>query len=100
MTFWRNVLPNMLLQGQNAVLVVKKTLQNFYQCGAGLCPWPAWSALNQNKQIYTMHSSNGNLSSEAPFEECMAENVSSQRILPSYTLQNLNGLKRSFLTKK
>ena len=32
MTFWRNVLPNMLLQGQNAVLVVKKTPQNFYQC--------------------------------------------------------------------
>ena len=32
MTFWRNVLPNILLQGQNAVLVVKKTLQNFYQC--------------------------------------------------------------------
>ena len=32
MTFWRNVLPNMLLLGQNAVLVVKKTLQNFYQC--------------------------------------------------------------------
>ena len=30
--FWRNVLPNMLLLGQNAVLVVKKTLQNFYQC--------------------------------------------------------------------
>ena len=29
--FWRNVLPNMLLLGQNAVLVVKKTLQNFYQ---------------------------------------------------------------------
>ena len=34
MTFWRNVLPNMLLQGQNAVLVVKKTPQNFYQCAA------------------------------------------------------------------
>ena len=32
MTFWRNVLPNKLLQGQNAVLVVKKTPQNFYQC--------------------------------------------------------------------
>ena len=32
MTFWRNVLPNILLQGQNAVLVVKKTPQNFYQC--------------------------------------------------------------------
>ena len=32
MTFWRNVLTNILLQGQNAVLVVKKTPQNFYQC--------------------------------------------------------------------
>ena len=27
MTFWRNILPNILLQGQNAVLVVKKTPQ-------------------------------------------------------------------------
>ena len=34
MTFWRNFLPNILLQGQNAVLVVKKTPQNFYQCTA------------------------------------------------------------------
>ena len=32
MTFLRNVLPNVLLQGQNAVLVVKKMPQNFYQC--------------------------------------------------------------------
>ena len=32
MTFWRNVLPNMLLQGQNAVVVVRKTPQNFNQC--------------------------------------------------------------------
>ena len=32
MTFWRNVCPNMLLQGQNAVLVLKKPPQNFYQC--------------------------------------------------------------------
>ena len=31
MSFWRNVLP-ILLQGQNAVLVVKKSPQNFYQC--------------------------------------------------------------------
>ena len=29
--FWRNVLHNILLHGQNAVLVVKKSLQNFYQ---------------------------------------------------------------------
>ena len=33
MTFWRNVLPNMLLHGQNAVLVVSISPQNFYQCG-------------------------------------------------------------------
>ena len=32
MTFWRNVLPNMLLHGQNALLVVSTCLQNFYQC--------------------------------------------------------------------
>ena len=32
MTFWRNVLSNMLLQGQNALLVVSTCLQNFYQC--------------------------------------------------------------------
>ena len=37
MTFWRNVIPNMLLQGQNAVLVVKKTPQNFYQCCSSPC---------------------------------------------------------------
>ena len=37
MTFWRNVLPNILLQGQNAVLVVKKTPQNFYQCTYLIC---------------------------------------------------------------
>ena len=42
MTFWRNVLPNMLLQGQNAVLVVKKTPQNFYQCRKSL----------RNKKLY------------------------------------------------
>ena len=36
MTFWRNVLPNMLLHGQNAVLVVSTSPQNFYQCT--LCP--------------------------------------------------------------
>ena len=33
MTFWRNVLPNMLLHGQNALLVVSTCLQNFYQWG-------------------------------------------------------------------
>ena len=38
MTFWRNVLPNILPQVQNAVLVVKKTLQNFYQCGLSSFP--------------------------------------------------------------
>ena len=32
MTFWRNVLANMLLHGQNALLVVSNCLQNFYQC--------------------------------------------------------------------
>ena len=32
MTFWRNVLPNMLLHGQNTVLVVSTSPQNFYQC--------------------------------------------------------------------
>ena len=32
MTFRRNVLPNMLLHGQNALLVVSTCLQNFYQC--------------------------------------------------------------------
>ena len=32
MTFWRNVLSNILLQSQNAVLVLKKSPQNFYQC--------------------------------------------------------------------
>ena len=37
MTFWRNVLPNILLQGQNAVLVVKKTPQNFYQWTVQKC---------------------------------------------------------------
>ena len=32
LTFSRNVHPNIVLQVQNAVLVVKKTPQNFYQC--------------------------------------------------------------------
>ena len=36
MTFWRNVLPNILHQGQNAILVVKKWPQNFYQCSANV----------------------------------------------------------------
>ena len=39
MTFLRNVLPNMLLKSQNAVLVVKKTPQNFYQCGMYNFAW-------------------------------------------------------------
>ena len=33
MTFWRYVLPNMLLHGQDAVLVVSTSSQNFYQWG-------------------------------------------------------------------
>ena len=41
MTFWRNVLPNMLLQSQNAVLVVKKLPQNFYQCRRNFPPYKA-----------------------------------------------------------
>ena len=42
--FCRNVLPNMLLLGQTAVLVVKKTLQNFYQCSIyNILRWVAWT---------------------------------------------------------
>ena len=47
MTFWRNVLPNMLLHGQNALLVVSTCLKNFYQCTSKL-----YSAVGLQWKLY------------------------------------------------
>ena len=65
MTFWTNVLPNILLQGQNAQLVVRKAPQNFYQC-VYLVPkqnsswiivhnaWLSYSVLDTSKTTFSL----------------------------------------------
>ena len=50
MTFWRNVLPNMLLHGQNALLVVSTCLQNFYQCRVVMTTFYYYSVNHQSNQ--------------------------------------------------
>ena len=64
MTFWRNVLPNILLQGQNAVLVVKKSPQNFYQC---VCKGPYFNYVSTFLSIFDQLSTLVSIYTTVPY---------------------------------